>query len=413
MSISAPDEDITPWSTSPSYKGESSGLQNIRMIYLDNAATTFPKPESVYQAADKLYRSCGGNAGRGQNPLARQMAQLVAETRQKLAKWLNAPSPERVIFTPSVTIALNQAILGEPLSAGDAVYVTPFEHNSILRPLEHLRRTRGIVIREIPVHPRTLKFDLTQLRAQFQSIPPVMVAMTQVSNVCGVMPPIEEIAELARKSNPSVCTIVDGAQAAGLYPLDLTNSLIDCYAFSGHKALYGPYGVAGLILCSEHRPEPILFGGTGTSSESVETPDELPSAYEPGSHNVWAIAGLNAALDWLRQIGHNTIVAHVHALAEELRKELMGLTGVRVYTPIQGEPWAGILAFAMEGVQPQAVEVALGTQGIAVRAGLHCAPWTHRFLETLKAGGLVRCSPGYFNVIEDVTCLIKCLKAMM
>jgi len=372
------------------------------LIYLDNAATTFPKPEVVYQAADAFYREFGGNAGRGTNPLARRATELVEETRTLLAEWLGTPTPEQVIFTPSATIALNMAILGSDLRSGDVVYVTPFEHNAVLRPVEHLRQTRGVRVQEIPFDRRTYACDLTQLAATFQFDPPALVCVTQASNVCGLMPPVEEIARRAKAANPRSIIVVDGAQTAGLYPLPLGEGLIDAFIFSGHKALYGPYGVAGLVLASDWRPSPLLFGGTGTFSEQMTMPQTLPSAYEPGSHNVWAIAGLKAAVQWLQDTGREGIVNHTLQLAETLRTKLPKIPGITVYTPPQGQPWCGIVAFTLEGVAPQTLEAALGAQGIAVRAGLHCAPWVHCWLGTEKYGGAVRISIGYFNNHDSI-----------
>ncbi len=384
-------------------------LEPEQIIYLDNAATTYPKPECVYQAADEFYRHYGGNAGRGANPLARKGTELIAETRVMLSNWLGAPSPERVIFTSSATIALNLTILGTKLRHGDVVYVTPFEHNSVLRPLEHLRQTIGIFVQEMPFDRQTMACQLDRLAAQFRIDPPALVCVTQASNVCGVMPPVIEIARLAKESNPGAVIVVDGAQVAGLYPLPLSDGLIDAYIFSGHKSLYGPYGVAGLVLASDWRPVPLLFGGTGTISESVQMPSNLPSIYEAGSHNIWAIAGLRAALKWLQETGRETIVAHTLGLAGELRDGLTKTPGVQVYAPPRGDLWCGIVAFTVEGVRPQAIEAALGAKGIAVRAGLHCAPGIHHWLETMELGGTIRASSGYLNTMGDIGTVVKFL----
>jgi len=374
--------------------------ENDEITYLDNAATTFPKPESVYEEANRFYKRFGGNAGRGGNPLARACTRLLAETRELLAEWLDAPSPDRVIFTASATHALNLAIFGVALHPGDIIYVTPFEHNSVLRPVEYLRQTKGIEVRQIPFVRRTYSCHLEKLAAAFQTEPPTMVCVTQASNVCGVMPPIEEIGRLAKQANPQVVVIVDGAQTAGLYPITLKRGFIDAFIFSGHKSLYGPYGVAGLVLASEWQPTPLLFGGTGTFSESIEMPKDLPSAYEAGSQNIWAIAGLNAALNWLRQRGREAITDHTLHLAKQLCSGLARLPSVEVHTPYEVASWCGILSFTVESISPQAIEAALGAKGFAVRAGLHCAPWAHNWLGTLNTGGTVRVSFGYFNEIE-------------
>ncbi|RMD57390.1 aminotransferase class V-fold PLP-dependent enzyme, partial [Candidatus Parcubacteria bacterium] len=339
-------------------------------------------------------------------------AELIAETRALLADWLGAPAPEQVIFTPSATIALNQAILGADLRPGDVVYLTPFEHNSVLRPVEHLRQTTGVEVAEIPFDRRTYTCNLDRLASMFQAEPPAMVCVTQASNVCGLMPPVREIAQRAKAANPATIVVVDGAQTAGLYSLDLRGGLIDAFVFSGHKSLYGPYGVAGLVLASDWQPQPILFGGTGTVSESVTMPASLPSAYEPGSHNIWAIAGLKAALEWLRETGREAIVTHTTKLADRLRDELAALPGVTVYTPPPGTPWCGIVSFTIEGVRPQAIEAALGAQGIAVRAGLHCAPWAHRWLGTLESGGTVRVSVSLYCQEESLHRLFQTLSTL-
>lgn len=381
-------------------------MSKEEIIYLDNAATSFPKPACVYRAADEFYRHYGGNAGRGSNPLAQKGKDLIVETRNHLAKWLGAQSPPQVVLAPSATIALNQIILGMSLQPGDVVYVTPFEHNSVLRPLEHLRQTKGIIVREMPFDRSTFTCDLERLEASFQAESPALVGITQASNVCGVMPSVLEIARRAKQVNPQTVVVVDGAQAAGLYPLPLDTGLIDALVFSGHKSLYGPYGVSGVVLASDWRPEPILFGGTGTRSESVVMPDTLPTAYEVGSHNIWAIAGLRAALTWLQSIGREALVDHTLDLAVMLRHELESLPGVTVYTPLNEKVWCGIVSFTVQGVRPQALEAALGAKGIAVRAGLHCAPWAHRWLGTRETGGTLRVSVGWFNELADLEALM-------
>lgn len=381
-------------------QNEDRSQQLSNMIYLDNAATTFPKPDCVYEAADGFYRRFGGNAGRGGNPLARACTRLLAETRERLATWLGAPSAEQVIFTASATHALNLALFGAKFNPGDTIYATPFEHNSILRPLEHLRQTQGIQLQQIPFSRRTYACQIDKLAADFQVNPPAMICVTQASNVCGLMPPVMEIARLAKEANPQAVIIVDGAQTAGLFPLPLTEGLIDAFIFSGHKSLYGPYGIAGLILGSDWRPTPLLFGGTGTISESIQMPTDLPSAYEAGSHNIWAIAGLHAALNWLQETGREAIIDHTMKLAWQLRKGLVDLPGVELHAPHQGMPWCGILSFAVEDITPQTIETTLGAKNIAVRAGLHCAPWVHEWLGTMEDGGTVRMSASSFSSMD-------------
>lgn len=338
---------------------------------------------------DSFYRNFGGNAGRGSNPLARKASTLVADTRERLKMWLDAPE---VIMLPSATIALNTVILGAGLRSGDVVYITPFEHNSVLRPLENLRKTVGIEVRILPFDRHTFECKLDEVRSLFKLDPPAMVCVTQVSNVFGAVVPVDELTALAKAASPTVVTVVDGAQAAGLKLLEM--SRVDVLVFSGHKALYGPYGVAGIAFGGSWRPQPVFFGGTGTQSESLEMPLEGPSRYEAGSHNISAIAGLHAALGWLFEVGRETINSHIDLLTAELQQELRRLPGICVFTP---KSFSSIVSFTVDGVSPQAVEAALGAQRIAVRAGLHCAPLSHEFTKTLGVGGTVRVSIGYFN----------------
>lgn len=372
-------------------------MTDTKTIYLDNAATTFPKPEAVYQSMDSFYRQYGGNAGRGSNPLARKAAALVDETRNLTANWLQTPN---VIFSPSATISLNMAIMGANLRAGDVVYTTPFEHNSVLRPLEHLRKTVGIEVKVLPFNKMTFECDIDAIGKLFRLDPPSMICVTQASNVTGYMPPVGQILTLAKDVNPHSVTIVDGAQVAGLQLLDMT--VVDALVFSGHKSFYGPYGIAGIGFGTNWRPEPILRGGTGTISESLEMPVEGVSRFESGSHNISAFAGLNASLKWLNETGRAAINSHIHEHTQILCDELSDLSDILLYLPKQRERHHGIVSFTIKDIMPQAIENALGAQKIAVRAGLHCAPWIHEFMSTQSAGGTVRVSVGYFNVQDEM-----------
>ena len=337
---------------------------------------------------------------------------MIARTRAKLAAWLGAASGDQIVLTPSATIALNQVILGTPLPSGAVAYVTPFEHNSALRPLEHLRLTAGIAVRELPFDRATWAFDAARAAAMFQAEPPALLVVSQASNVCGYLLPVAAMVRAARAANPDCVVVVDGAQAAGLYPLDLTDGTIDYFVFAGHKTLYGPYGIAGFVLCSTRRPTPILFGATGTQSDSVAMPLDVPAAYEPGSQNAWAAAGLEAALDWLAAAGRPAVVAPAVAAAHAIRERLAALPGVTVYAP-PASAWMGIVAFTVDGLAPTALADALADRGIAVRAGLHCAPWAHRWLGTLAGGGAVRVSPGHFTPADAAETLERALRDIL
>ena len=376
------------------------------IIYLDNAATTYPKPEVVYQEMDSFYRNYGGNAGRGANPLARRAMGLVTETRSLLQDWLEAPE---VVFSPSATIALNTVIFGARLRRGDVVYVSPFEHNSVLRPLEQLRKTVGIEIRLLPFDKKSFGCQLDKVKAMFRVEPPTMICITQVSNVFGIVLPVSDIAALARQSMASVVILVDGAQAAGLKPLPM--AMIDALVFSGHKSLYGPYGVAGIAFGRSWRPATFIFGGTGTQSESIEMPEDGVARYEAGSMNISAIAGLHAALNWLNEIGRETLETKTTQMSLYLRQHLSEQQGVTVYGDVAANS-SGIVSINVDQVSPQQVETLLGAQNIAVRAGFHCAPWAHEFVGTIRLGGTVRIGIGYFSEQYHLGRLYQYLSSM-
>lgn len=378
------------------------------IVYLDNAATTFPKPEVVYQAMDNFYRNYGGNAGRGANPLARKASALIEETRSRMEDWLGALE---VVFQPSATIALNTLIIGSGMRAGDLVYVSPFEHNSVLRPLEYLRKSIGIRIETLPFELDTYLCRLDEVKSLFRLDPPTMVCMSLVSNVLGLILPVAEIAELAKKETASVVTIVDGAQAAGLELVPPGN--VDALVFSSHKSLYGPYGIAGIAFGTDWRPNPFVFGGTGTQSERLEMPEYGPSRFEAGSQNMSAIAGLNASVKWLSAVGRDEINSHERKLTHLLLSGLHKIPDLRVFSGEDTARFRGIVSLCHPSATPQVIESVLGARNIAVRSGLHCAPLTHEFIGTKAFGGTTRLSVGYFNVIQDIELFLDTLQALI
>lgn len=373
-------------------------MSEEKIIYLDNAATTFPKPEVVYQAMDSFYRQYGGNAGRGANPLARKATSLLEETRELVADWLGIPT---IVFSPSSTIALNTVIFGAGLRVGDIVYVTPFEHNSVLRPIEHLRKTVGIEVRVIPFDKTSFECDLNQTAEMFRIEPPTMLCVSQISNVFGNVLPIDQLVVAARAANENTVCLVDGTQAAGLLPLQMRN--INALVFSGHKSLYGPFGVAGIGFGGSWRPQPLIYGGTGTQSERIDMPSDGNSRYEAGSHNIAAIAGLNSAVRWLNETGREAIVNHIAELTIVLQKNLSSRPRITTYLPTERATQQGVVSFNINGISPQAVEAVLGARAIAVRAGLHCAPWAHKTLNTVANGGTTRLSVGWFNTLAELS----------
>lgn len=387
-------------------------------IYLDNAATTFPKPEAVYQALDRANRNAAVNAGRGSYALAEQAKQLIEDTRGLLLTLTKAKPAAEVVFTPSATFACNQIFGGLPWKREDIVYVSPYEHNAVMRTLHFLQQRYGFAIEELSVDAGTLELDLEKIRYQFIQNPPTVLAMTHISNVTGYILPVEEVAALTDTEKTTV--IVDGSQALGLIPVRLEQSGIDYYIFAGHKTLYGPFGVGGYIAQSTGNAEKlglVIAGGTGSNSLNLEMPQLLPDRYEPGSPNVPAIAGLKAAIE---TFGSNyeemcqTIEEHYQKereLTELLETELQKIQGVHTYFPQDKEKRNGICSFTIEGYSSDDVGMLLDEDyHIAVRCGYHCAPLIHKYLKDEPYGGTVRVGIGQFNTKEDIRQLIHAVE---
>jgi cysteine desulfurase family protein len=378
-------------------------------IYLDNAATTFPKPKQVIEAMEHCLKNSCVNAGRAVYELAQQASLLVSETRASVADLLGFKTGE-IIFSPSATIALNQIIFGIAWKRGDVVYTTPLEHNSVMRPLYQLAERIGVEIFNLPLEPGSLIYDINEIQKAFFNNPPTAVVMSHVSNVCGSITPIEKIAEEAKKYDAIV--VIDGAQAGPLVPPRETNN-IDFYVFSGHKTFYGPFGIAGFWYNAKSDLKPILFGGTGNFSEELSMPEELPYKYEVGSHNIVAIAGLNAACKWLKEVGPANILNHERELMFQVVDFLHDKEEFKCFISEDKSSQTGIFSLVIDGYSSQEVASILDQEfNIFVRAGLHCAPTAHTFLDTMPLG-TVRVSLSYFNSMDDIDCLVEALAEIM
>jgi cysteine desulfurase family protein len=369
------------------------------MIYLDNAATTFPKPEAVYQAADKAARECGGNPGRGAYALSRSAAGIVDGARLKIARLFNIPDYNRVIFSLNCTDALNLALKGA-LRAGGHVLISSLEHNSVVRPLEALRAC-GVEYERVP----TSIVDGVDVDAVRRAIRPntKMLAVTHVSNVTGTVNPIAQLGALCRERG--ILFLVDAAQSAGSVPIDVESANVDLLAFPGHKGLYGLQGTGGLYIREGVELAPLRHGGTGSHSELATQPSELPDKYESGTLNVPGLASLAAGIDFINETGLDNIAKREAELAKRLTDGLSQIRGVTIYG--SGNP---AVSLNINGVAPTDVAAILdGSFGIAVRAGLHCAPDAHRTLGTLELGGTVRLSIGVFNVKSDIEAVLQAI----
>ena len=366
------------------------------LAYFDNAATTFPKPECVYHAMDQFYRQNGGNAGRGQYTLAANAGLLITDTRKRLQELLHAPA-KQVVFTPTATIALNMILQGVIQAGARTVYTTPFEHNAVTRTLHHWETQGIITVKTLAVSDK-LEYDLERIRYQFDKEEPDLLVMSHASNVIGLIAPAKDLCCFAKDYN--AVTVMDMAQTAGLIDLDLGLEAFDFAVFAGHKTLYGPTGLSGFLMKPDFPLPPILFGGTGYDSANQNMPDSLPERYEMGTMNISGIAGLNAALQWIKE---NSIEA-IRAKEDENRQELLRLLEsydfISIVGNVPGRDYTGIVSGMIDGISSDSAGRILEERGIAVRTGLQCAPLAHQFLGTYPAG-TIRFSVNYLTSRED------------
>ncbi|GHV93996.1 cysteine desulfurase [Spirochaetia bacterium] len=377
------------------------------MIYLDNAATSWPKPEAVYLISDKVLREESGNPGRSGHTLSLAAGRRIEETRLFAARFFGIQKPERMCFTLNATDALNLALKGL-LRSGDHVIAGSMEHNSVARPLETLKE-RGVEYTKIPASP-VYGTDPADVKAALRANTKLAV-FSHVSNVCGTVNPIAEIGALCREHG--ILLLVDAAQSAGAFPINVEKMNVDLLAFPGHKGLLGPQGTGGLYIREGLVLAPLREGGTGSRSEELIQPASLPERYESGTQNTAGIAALGEGIRFLIEEGPEKIRDHEAILASRLIEDVRAIPGLTFYGPPAGAGRSGVVSVTLSGLDP--VEVALildNSFGIAVRAGLHCAPDAHRTLGTLERGGTIRISAGCFNTIEDIDRCIKALSAI-
>lgn len=366
------------------------------MAYFDNAATTYPKPESVYKAMDEFYRTSGANAGRGSYGLASNAKQMIDETRMLVKQVLQCPS-KQVIFTPTATIALNMIIQGMIEAGARQIYISPFEHNAVTRVLHAYEETGRIKVAQLCV-TNTLKYDLERIRYQFEEDRPDMVIISHASNAFGLVAPVEEIFKLSKKHN--AVTVADMSQTAGIVESNIGLSCFDFAVFAGHKTMYGPTGISGFVMNPEIKLPPILYGGTGIESANQDMPEGLPERYEMGTLNISGIAGLNAALKWNLEIGMQKLAAAEKLHRNRLLSILQDYRWIRPIGIYPDNEYVGIVSCVIEGVSSDSAGSIFSERGIAVRTGLQCAPLAHRFMRTFPAG-TIRFSVGYFTSDAD------------
>ncbi len=352
------------------------------MAYFDNAATTYPKPDCVYSFMDEFYRNSGGSAGRGNYTLASSAKGLLDETRKLLQELLHCPA-KQVVFTPTATIALNIIIQGIIATGVKNVYISPFEHNAVTRTLHHFEKLGQIKVSQLSVSP-SFKYDLERIKYQFDAVRPDFLIISHASNVIGLITPAEEICTLAKEAG--AITLVDMAQTAGLVDLNVGLEAIDFAVFAGHKTLLGPTGISGFVMNPAVNLPPILFGGTGYDSANQDMPESLPEKYEMGTLNIAGVAGLNAALKWIK----SKSVDWAREQEEINREKLLSVLTEYDFLSVVGfNPdckYVGIVSCLMDGISSDSAGKIFSDRGISVRTGLQCAPKAHQFIGTYPAG---------------------------
>ncbi|MBI4576749.1 MAG: aminotransferase class V-fold PLP-dependent enzyme [Planctomycetes bacterium] len=376
-------------------------------IYLDNAATSYPKPECVYQAVDRFLRQCGGSPGRASHRKAREADAVVADARASVATLFHVEDPSRIVFTCNSTESLNLAIRGS-LRPGDHVVLTDLEHNAAVRPLWKLREGLGVGLTVVESGPEGV-VDPARV-AEALTPRTRLVCCVHANNVLGTIQPIAEIGHRTRARG--VPLLVDASQSAGVLPIDVEAMGIDLLAFTGHKGLLGPPGTGGLYVREGLPLEPLKHGGTGVYSESLEPPDVMPEGYEPGTFNTPGLAGLAAGVRFVLETGAARIGAHERELNRRFVEGVREVPGVRLYGPSDLARKVGITLLNLEALDPADVGRILDRRfGVMVRTGLHCSALSHQRLGT-KGRGAVRFSFGHFTTPADVDTAVEALRAM-
>jgi cysteine desulfurase / selenocysteine lyase len=374
------------------------------IIYFDNAATSWPKPPAVLQAMQFYMESVGASPGRSGHRLAINAARMVYDARESIAGLLGADDALRVIFTRNVTEGLNLVLQGL-LRAGDHVVTGSMEHNSVMRPLRALER-EGV---ELTVVGNSPAGEIEPADVERAIRPHTrLIVLNHASNVVGTLAPVREIDAVARRHG--ILCVLDAAQSAGVYPIHMEEDQVDILCFTGHKGLMGPQGTGGVIFGERVQIDqvtPLTRGGTGSRSEEEEQPPFLPDVFESGTQNAVGLAGLGAAVEFIRDVGVETVRAHEVTLTRRLLEGLTAIDGVLVYGAGDASRQTSTVSFNVQGLEPSEVGLRLDEEyGIMCRVGLHCAPAAHRTMGTFP-GGTVRFGLGYYNTLAEVDVAIS------
>jgi len=378
------------------------------MIYVDNSATSYPKPKSVLETVINVISNIGGSPGRSAYRTAIELGRIVFETREKIASLFNIKNSNRLIFTSGTTESINTVLFGL-LNSGDKVLTTSMEHNSVMRPLRFMEKNCGIkldIVRCSPEGEIDLDLFSNKLKNNVK-----LVVINHGSNVIGTIAPLDEICKSVKKYNSLI--LVDAAQTAGIYPIDVEKIKLDFLACSGHKGLLGPQGTGCLYIRDNISIRPLKFGGTGSNSESDEQPEFLPDRFESGTLNAPGIAGLGAGVSFVLEQGIEKIFEHGTLLVKRFLDGILSNKKIKVYGPKKPDKMLPIISFTIDGYDSAAVAHRLSDEfDICTRVGLHCSPWAHKTIGTFPSG-TIRVSFGYSNTTEDVDNILKALNVIL
>lgn len=372
------------------------------MIYLDNAATTYPKPESVYKALDYANRNLSFNAGRGAYPKAKEGLSILDELRNELASFVRADSRD-VTLLSSATESLNLIINGLNLDKSSNVYVSPFEHNAIIRPLHNLQQRIGFKIIVLPFNKQTWKPEITKINDLFALNNPTVVFVSQISNVTGLIIDYSSIFELSKKHKS--INVLDASQGYSVVPIK--TECVDFVVFAGHKSLYGPFGIAGFINLSDSELKVVKSGGNGSDTLNPDMPTAHHERYESGSPNVPAAYGLLEAIKWVKS---NDIYTKEKEITDYAILKIRTLEKVNLFIPSDISNILGIISFSIDGYSSDEIGQILSDEySIMIRTGYHCSPLVHEFINSAKTDGTARISISFFNNKKDIDDLVDAL----
>ncbi len=378
------------------------------MIYFDHAASSWPKPDAVIEKIASFLKENGANPGRGNHVMAREAANEISKTRQLLAELFHISNPNAISFYMNTTQALNQAIKGL-LKKGDHVITSQLEHNSVRRPLEYLKRTEEIEITYLESSiDGTTSLDILKKSIKKNT---KLIVISHASNVLGTLQPLYEIGKIAAEKN--IFFLVDAAQTAGRYPIDVTEMNINLLAFPGHKALLGPQGVGGLYIQPNILLDPLVHGGTGSHSEDIDQPLSSPNRYESGTLNTVGIIGLGAGVEYIKKIGIDVLRKKEWELTNYLLSEMKKIDQITYFGPNENIERVPLVTFLVDDIDSVEIAAILDQHyQIAVRTGFHCSPLAHQVIKTEHTGA-IRVSLGHTNTIEEVNYLITSLKEII